>query len=391
MKKISFLLLMVMMCITMQVNAQSTDGIQFYQEGSLFADAVSKAKAENKMVFLDCYTSWCGPCKMMARDIFPQKKVGDFMNPKFVSIKIDMEKGEGPALTKKLQVSAFPTFIIFNADGQELGRFLGGSNADGFIDRVKKASVDNGSADMDKRWESGDRDKNFLVQYLASLGNAYKNERANDVAEALLDPVADTFAKDSTSAMIFMRYINNPFSKAFVYTAKHPADLIATLGDRPAEMKLQSVWRGFVRQVLKTDGDKQTLDMDLLNKWVALMEECNVPNREELRLEVLITANQKAKNWNDYFRYCKEYWDNKNLDVTDLQLCRWCSPLAKECKDESIRKEAKKMLQKRLKDLQTGKREPQKKQGSMMLSGNMDRAMQMLIDTFDGKEPQMKK
>ena len=49
------------------------------------------------------------------------------------------------------------------------------------------------------------------------------------------------------------------------------------------------------------------------------------------------------------------------------------------------------MLQKRLKDLQTGKREPQKKQGSMMLSGNMDRAMQMLVDTFDGKEPQMKK
>ena len=133
----------------MQVNAQSTDGIQFCQEGSQFADAVSKAKAENKMVFLDCYTSWCGPCKMMARDIFPQKKVGDFMNPKFVSIKIDMEKGEGPALTKKFQVSAFPTFIIFNSDGQELGRFLGGSDADGFIDRVKKASVDNGSADMD--------------------------------------------------------------------------------------------------------------------------------------------------------------------------------------------------------------------------------------------------
>ena len=75
MKKISFLLLMVMMCITMQVNAQSTDGIQFCQEGSQFADAVSKAKAENKMVFLDCYTSWCGPSKMMARDIFPQKKV----------------------------------------------------------------------------------------------------------------------------------------------------------------------------------------------------------------------------------------------------------------------------------------------------------------------------
>lgn len=379
---------MALLGLAIQMNAQTTEGMKFCKEGTKFAEAVAQAKAEKKMVFLDCYTSWCGPCKMMARDIFPQKKVGDFMNPKFICIKIDMEKGEGPSLTQKFQVSAFPTFIIFNSDAQEIGRFLGGSDADGFIDRVKKASIDNGSIDMDKQWEQGNRDESFLKQYLTSLGNAYKNQRANDVAEALLDPKAESFASDSASAMIFMRYINNPFSKAFIYTAKHPNDLKNTLGETPVDMKLQSVWRGFVRQVLKTDGDKQTLDMDLLNKWVALMEECNVSNRDELRLDVLITANQKTKNWNDYFKYCKEYWNNKSLDVTDLQLCRWCSPLVKECQDEKIRKEAKKMVQQRMKDLQCGKRQPQKKQGNMILSGNLERAMQMLIDGFDGKEIQ---
>lgn len=379
---------MALLGLAIQMNAQTTEGMKFCKEGTKFAEAVVQAKAEKKMVFLDCYTSWCGPCKMMARDIFPQKKVGDFMNSKFICIKIDMEKGEGPSLTQKFQVSAFPTFIIFNSDAQEIGRFLGGSDADGFIDRVKKASIDNGSIDMDKQWEQGNRDEAFLKQYLTSLGNAYKNQRANDVAEALLDPKAESFASDSASAMIFMRYINNPFSKAFIYTAKHPNDLKKTLGETPVDMKLQSVWRGFVRQVLKTDGDKQTLDMDLLDKWVALMEECNVSNRDELRLDVLITANQKTKNWNDYFKYCKEYWNNKSLDVTDLQLCRWCSPLVKECQDEKIRKEAKKMVQQRMKDLQCGKRQPQKKQGNMILSGNLERAMQMLIDGFDGKEIQ---
>lgn len=388
MRKKIFVFLVALLGLAIQMNAQTTEGMKFCKEGTKFAEAVAQAKAEKKMVFLDCYTSWCGPCKMMARDIFPQKKVGDFMNPKFICIKIDMEKGEGPSLTQKFQVSAFPTFIIFNSDAQEIGRFLGGSDADGFIDRVKKASIDNGSIDMDKQWEQGNRDEAFLKQYLTSLGNAYKNQRANDVAEALLDPKAESFASDSASAMIFMRYINNPFSKAFIYTAKHPNDLKKTLGETPVDMKLQSVWRGFVRQVLKTDGDKQTLDMDLLNKWVALMEECNVSNRDELRLDVLITANQKTKNWNDYFKYCKEYWNNKSLDVTDLQLCRWCSPLVKECQDEKIRKEAKKMVQQRMKDLQCGKRQPQKKQGNMILSGNLERAMQMLIDGFDGKEIQ---
>lgn len=386
MKKRILMAMAALWCLTLSMVAQNTDGIQFCKEGTKLAEAIATAKAEKKNVFLDCYTSWCGPCKMMARDIFPQKKVGDYMNPKFVCIKIDMEKGEGPTLAQKLQVNAFPTFIVFNADGQEIGRFLGGSDADGFIDRVKKASVDNGSAAMDKRWESGDRDESFLKQYLASLGNAYKNERANEVAQALLDPKAETFASDSAQAMTFMRYINNPFSKAFIHTAKHPEQLIATLGDVPTNMKLQSVWKGYVRQVLVADGDKQTVDMDKLNKWVDLMNECNVANRDQLRLDVLITAYQKAKDWPNYFKYCKEYWDNKSLDVTDLELCKWCSPLVKECQDENIRKGAKKMLQQRLKDLESGKREPQKKQGNMILSGNMDRAMKMLIDGFDGKE-----
>lgn len=48
-----------------------------------FDEALAAAKAENKMVFIDFYTDWCGPCKAMARDVFPQKAVGDYMNEKW--------------------------------------------------------------------------------------------------------------------------------------------------------------------------------------------------------------------------------------------------------------------------------------------------------------------
>ena len=83
--------------------SMSAQGIEFMPENARLQDALDKAKQENKMVFLDCYTSWCGPCKMMSTKIFPTQEVGDFMNPKFVSIKIDMEKGEGPEIASRLQ------------------------------------------------------------------------------------------------------------------------------------------------------------------------------------------------------------------------------------------------------------------------------------------------
>ena len=59
-----------------------------FQELSL-TKALELAKSEKKLVFIDCYTSWCGPCKIMAKEVLPQKEVGDFLNELFVCVKYD--------------------------------------------------------------------------------------------------------------------------------------------------------------------------------------------------------------------------------------------------------------------------------------------------------------
>ena len=73
-------------------------GVVFEPEGTTLEQASAKAKAENKLIFLDCFTQWCGPCKKMSREVFPQEKVGAAMNPKFVSLKIDMERVTMPSM-----------------------------------------------------------------------------------------------------------------------------------------------------------------------------------------------------------------------------------------------------------------------------------------------------
>ena len=110
------LLLAVLLCAAIICHAQ---GIAF-TTGLSFKQAVAKAKKENKMLFMDCYTSWCVPCAKMAKEIFPLKACGDYFNDRFVSIQVDMQKGEGIELMKKFQVQAFPTFIIFDGDGNEI-------------------------------------------------------------------------------------------------------------------------------------------------------------------------------------------------------------------------------------------------------------------------------
>lgn len=156
-----------------------------YFEDLTFEEALKKAKAENKLVFMDCYTSWCGPCKYMASTIFPMEKMGDYLNPLFVCVKYDMEKGEGPELLEKFGVQAFPTFIMLNADGTVRHTLVGGGDADEFIERVKETFDDTKATGMmEAKYLEGNRDKAFMINYLKCLNSIYSS-KAPGVAEEL--------------------------------------------------------------------------------------------------------------------------------------------------------------------------------------------------------------
>lgn len=113
-----------------------TGGMDFFS-GSLAA-ALDKARQEGKYVFVDCYTSWCGPCKIMARNVFPSPTAGAYFNPAFVNLKIDMEQGEGPDLARQWGVKAYPTYVILDAQGQVVLSLSGAMPAEALVDKVRQ-------------------------------------------------------------------------------------------------------------------------------------------------------------------------------------------------------------------------------------------------------------
>ena len=91
------------------------EGIQFIE--SNWSKALQEAKKQNKLIFLDAYTSWCGPCRMLKQNTFPNKAAGEFFNKNFINVALDMEQGDGIAVAERYQVNAYPTLIIADADG----------------------------------------------------------------------------------------------------------------------------------------------------------------------------------------------------------------------------------------------------------------------------------
>lgn len=342
-------------------------GIEFMPEGSQFSDALAKAKAEGKLVFLDCYTSWCGPCKYMSSKVFTTQEAGDFMNPSYVCIKIDMEQGEGPALARKLEIAAYPTFIIFNSDGTEVGRFMGSCKPDEFVANVKTASSDNGLPEMQSRYEGGERDTQFLIGYIDTLAKAYKKRQAVEVAEVLLADNAETFAADPSLVKIFMEYITNPFNPSFVYTAKNPAAFKAAVGDRAAASKIRNVWERYLLTLVKEDNGNVTFDNETFTRLIDLMKECKVAGAERYRYTGLINYARRAGDWNAYMDNVEDYASNPAMDMDDMTIIHLATPVFDKCKDNAPRLRMKAIVDKRLEAISSGAREAQTRLGQRVL------------------------
>lgn len=153
--------------------ALAEDGIHFFK--GTMAEAQELAAKEHKIIFMDAYTSWCGPCKRMARDVFSDAEVGKFFNKHFINIKVDMEKGEGPRLAGKYRVNSYPTLLFLDEKGDVVHAAKGGRPSDQFLGLGKIALGKNDkSADYTKEYEEGKRDPDFLRAYAYALLNSSK-------------------------------------------------------------------------------------------------------------------------------------------------------------------------------------------------------------------------
>jgi len=155
----------------LRVEAQ---GIEFFH--GTWAEALEEAKKQDRPIFVDAYAVWCGPCKMMAQNVFPDEKVGAFYNRNFVNMKLDMENGEGLEFRKKYPVSAFPTLFYIDADGKIIQQTRGAQSAEAFLQLGQKVlAKSDRSGEYAAEYEKGNRDPELVLKYVQALNKAGKS------------------------------------------------------------------------------------------------------------------------------------------------------------------------------------------------------------------------
>lgn len=118
-------------------HTKKPDGIVFIENSWL--DALHQAQLKNKYIFVDAYATWCGPCNLLKTTTFKNSKAATFFNDNFINVAIDMEKGDGPALAQHWGIQAYPTLIVFDANGKPVTGTVGYMGANDLIKFGKMA------------------------------------------------------------------------------------------------------------------------------------------------------------------------------------------------------------------------------------------------------------
>lgn len=232
-----FCLLVILIVFCCFSFAQSV-GTSF--EDLTFEQLKTKAKNSGKLIFIDCYTEWCGPCKKMVRETFPLKEVGEYMDSTFISAKFDCEKGEGIDIRERFGVSSYPTYLILDSDGKVINTTGGFHNGNDFILLLRKLSSSGINLDTyGKRYVDGDRSHQFIYDYCEMLIGAKQYQSVVKILDELV-------IKDGFDKFYWPLYSTSCFNDYSSHVIKHivnnKAKVIELVGEEAVNKRLSSTF-----------------------------------------------------------------------------------------------------------------------------------------------------
>lgn len=274
-------------------------GVDFFH-GS-FEEAKAEAKAQGKLIFMDAYAVWCGPCKMMTKSVFPQDKVGEFFNKNFINMKVDMEKGEGVDIRRKYGVSAYPTLLLIDGDGEVVQQIRGARNADALIQWAKKAALPSPTMikKLQDQYDSGDRSP-ALMQDLIKAKSSLE-EGASTLMEEYIEGLNEEQKQEEENANFIFEQTNSTNSPGLAVLNSYKSYFSDLKGEAAMDTKLNSIARNTVNEAINNK------DIGELNAALDFLKQYKPSNYKELSSELEVNYYGKTGDWDSYDKVVTKY------------------------------------------------------------------------------------
>jgi len=268
-------------------------GIQF--ESMTWEEALSASRKSNKLIFLDAYTTWCGPCKTLEKYTFTDESVGAFFNSAFINVRFDMEQYPGLELAEKYEVDLYPTLLFINGKGELVHRGCGALEVNELMGLADLALSEHGSfLALRQQYESGNRTIGFIDQYMSALQNACRN---------LDDFLSDFFLREPNDSLmnetnwyVFSEYDFDVYGDRFQYLLKNQAAFETVIEKKFVQDKIYDTF------IMKYYDLSEAEDFALfgLQSLLYLAKRNEFSRKQELLDFLNFGYGELSENWNLY-------------------------------------------------------------------------------------------
>lgn len=284
------LLAVSLFCLTAGAQHQS---IKF--EHTAWKDIKAKAKKENKLIFVDAFTTWCGPCKQMARVVFTNDTAAGYYNANFINAKIDMEKGEGLEIAKQYNVACYPNLLFIDGDGNLVHRVAGSMSVSSFVDLGKTAKDNSRNFSYYvKNYEAKKTDAQFVAAYVEALSGTCLEPEKELVQYFSLQNEKDLWS-DANWNMI-NNYTSDLNSREFKFLVENKTKLSLTHTEAAVNEKINHVAKSSLNAIVRT----KPFDQVKYEHTKQQIAQLNISEGKQILFESDLNLAKKNKDWKAY-------------------------------------------------------------------------------------------
>lgn len=297
------------------------------------------AKKDGKMIMVDLSATWCGPCKMMKKNIFTIPTVARFFNKNFVSlfVECDIEKEKAAELKKLYGYSAFPTILFLNAEGELVHKMVGSTETgDEFIKIAKKALENKGLKHYNDRYAAGEKTPEFIKEYITVLGESYEKELASKVASDYLNSLSIEQMATKENFTILKDNVSDLDAKPSQLFAANRAKFYSILSQKEVDNYYNMLWyikgRSFVSR-----GENPTLDKEGYKAFISSLKKSDLPAdiKKSVEKEAKMSNAELTGDWKEYISLISS--SLKDGSAYPMPAYNWGLRVDQKCKDAALR------------------------------------------------------
>lgn len=331
--KTVFLLTITLLVIPGFAVAQSnTAGQELLVIDQNYDQALAAAAENDKLLFVDFYTTWCGPCKQLDRLVYQNDSMRAILHKDVVLLKYDAEKDSTFHLSKKHHVLSYPTGLILDQNGLVVNRIysFAGEDAAALSNSVVKFVDESTELSKNKKTVagySGDIDPTIYPDFYADYVNRTDTKVDPMEVNTYLESLDDIYAENYFSVLLyFAGKVNNSIADR---TLEHKDKYIALYGETDLGMLLSFLTSGRFNRAIEQDNQAE-FDQAIAFSKKALGEERTAEQLPSFERSYLEAQNK----WAEVFELYKKMKDDDEMENGYINYFSW--QVFKRCDDQEV-------------------------------------------------------